>query len=116
VANTLAAKTTPSLLALMGSIDWLTTIIGIAYFGAVESNPFIATLASTNLVAFTVLKLGTAFLVAFLFYQAERTMREAQDDRNGNFKGRFYVLRGLQAASLIALLYAVLNNLAVILL
>lgn len=116
MANTLAAKTTPSLLALMGSIDWLTTVIGIAYFGAIEGNPFIVTLASTNLVAFTVLKLGTAFLVAFLFYQVERIVREAKDEENGKRKGRLRLLRGAQLTALIALLYAVLNNIAVILL
>jgi len=112
----LAAKTTPSLLALAGSIDWLTTVIGITYFGAVEGNPVIATLANTNLAAFTILKLGTAFLVAFIFYQAERTMRESQVGRNGNSKGRLCLLRGVQLIALIALLYAVLNNIAVILL
>ena len=110
-----AAETTPSLLALAGSIDWLTTVIGITYFGAVEGNPVIATLANTNLAAFTILKLGTAFLVAFVFYQAERKMREAQENKNGRLKPKMYLLRGVQSTALIALLYAVLNNIAIIL-
>jgi hypothetical protein len=36
------------LLALMGSMDCFTTVIGILYFGAVELNPFIAGVISTN--------------------------------------------------------------------
>lgn len=110
----LPAKTAPSLLALMGSIDWLTTIVGIGYFGAVESNPFIAELANTNLLAFTVVKLGTALCVAFLFYRAERNLRKAPQDKNQDFKGRFRLLHCAQAISIAVLLAVVLNNVLIV--
>ena len=98
----------------MGSIDWLTTVIGIAYFGAVEGNPFIAALANTNLPAFTVLKLGTAFFVAFLFYQVEKTLVNTGDEKRNNSKGRFYLLRSVQAAAVVVLMVAAINNILMI--
>ena len=103
-------RTAPSLLVLMGSMDWLTTIVGIAYFGAVEGNPFLAEVARTNLLAFTAIKLGTAFFAAFLFYQAEKTLNKAQDHESKNFTRVRYLLKGAYVASLIFLLVAVLNN------
>jgi len=99
---------------MIGSIDWLTTVIGIAYFRAVEGNPFIASLANTNLLAFTVVKLGTAFFVALLFYQVEKILGKSQDEGTKISKGRAWLLRGLQAASAIVLVAAVINNISVI--
>ena len=108
----LTAKAAPTLLVMMGSIDLLTTIVGITYFGAIESNPFIASLANTNLPAFTVMKLGAAFLVAFLFYQIEKTLSKAKEEKNS--KVRFYLLRTFQAASLVVLMGAAINNISII--
>jgi Domain of unknown function (DUF5658) len=66
----LRVRTVPSFgFILMGSIDWLTTIIGIFYFGVVEANPFIANIASTSLPAFTTVKLATTIVVGLLFYR-----------------------------------------------
>src|SRR3990170_7498498 len=74
-ANVLRIRAVPSLaFILIGSIDWLTTIIGISYFGAVESNPFMADMTRTSLVTFTAVKLTTTVLVALLFYNAEKTL------------------------------------------
>ena len=106
----LRLKPAPSLLVLMGSMDWLTTIVGIVYFGAVEGNPFLADIARTNLAAFTAIKLGTAFFVAFLFYQAEKTLNRAQDKESKNFIRVRYLLKGAYMTSIIFLLAAVLNN------
>jgi hypothetical protein len=57
-------------LILMGSIDWLTTIVGVVFFGAVEINPLFAVLTQTNLVAFSVVKLLTVVSVGISFYKA----------------------------------------------
>jgi hypothetical protein len=104
-------KAAPSLLVLMGSMDWLTTLVGILYFGAVESNPFLSEIARTNLPAFTAIKLGTAFFTAFLFYQAEKTLDRAPNKHSRAFVGVRYLLRGAYIASIIFLFVAVLNNL-----
>ena len=53
----------------MGSIDWLTTVVGIVCFGAVEVNPLFAALTQMNLLAFSVAKLLTVVLIGGLFYK-----------------------------------------------
>jgi len=103
-------RTAPSLLVLMESLDWLTTIIGITYFGAVEANPFIAGLARTNLYAFTFMKLGTAFFVGFLFYQADKTLNRASIQGSRTTKLVRFLLKATYLAALAFLLFAVLNN------
>jgi hypothetical protein len=94
----------------MGSLDWLTTVVGIAYFGAVEGNPFLSKLATTNLPGFTALKLGVAFLVGILFYLGDKLLNHAENQ--GSKPTRFVrlTLRFAYAASLVFLFFAVLNN------
>ncbi len=93
----------------MGSLDWLTTTIGILYFGAVESNPMMAAIANTNIPVFTVVKLSATMAAGLMFYQAEKIWGKTQDDSKSNrFVG--YLLRGAYVASTVFLLMVVLNN------
>ena len=46
------------LLVLMGSIDCLTTVIGVMYSGAVELNPFMAGVVNTGIGAFLAIKIA----------------------------------------------------------
>jgi hypothetical protein len=94
----------------MGSLDWLTTVVGIVWFGALESNPILAPLSTTNLPAFTAIKLGTAVFVGLLFLQAEKISAKTaeQDGETGN-RARI-ILKIAYAASLVFLVIAVLNN------
>jgi len=108
--NRMQTKIASSLLVLMGSLDWLTTIVGIIYFEAVEGNPFLAGLASTNLPVFTAIKLGTAFFVGFLFYQADKTLKQMENKSSKGFVLTRYVLKGAYLASLIILFFAIINN------
>jgi hypothetical protein len=103
-------KTAPGLLVLMGSLDWLTTIIGIVWFGAVEGNPFLAGLAITNLPAFTVIKLGTAVFIGFLFYQADKTLNSAANQGSKAAKRVRLLLKAAYSVSLVFLMFAVLSN------
>ena len=98
----------------MGSIDWLTTIIGIAYFGAVEGNPFLAEIARTSLPAFTAIKLFTTIIVGLLFYKAEKTLLGTPDKDSRSFQCTRIILRGAYIAATVFLLIAVLNNLIVV--
>lgn len=93
----------------MGSLDWLTTMIGILYFGAVEGNPFLSALTETNLLAFTAIKLGTVFFVGLLFYQAEKLTRAENQDSHVA-KWMHLILKSAYIASLAFLVFAVLNN------
>ena len=98
----------------MGSMDWLTTIIGIVYFGAVESNPFMAGLTSASLVTFTAVKLTTTVFVALLFYKAEKNLLVAPDKTSRSFKLTRIVLRSAYIIATTLLLAAVANTLLVV--
>jgi len=111
----LRIKTVPCLsFVLMGSMDWLTTIIGIVYFGAVEGNPFLAEITRTSLPAFTAIKLSTTIIVALLFYKAEKTLLTTQDKNSSSFQWARITLRGVYIVATVFLLIAVLNNLIVV--
>jgi hypothetical protein len=111
----LRIRAVPSLsLILMGSMDWLTTIIGIAYFGAVEGNPFLADITQTSLLMFTVIKLSTTVMVGLLFYKAEKTLLGSADKSTWSFKCARIILRVAYIAATVLLLSAVLNNLIVV--
>ncbi len=110
----LTLRAVPSLaLVLAGSLDWLTTIIGIACFGAVESNPFIAGIAGASLLTFTVVKLAATLFTGLLFYQGEKLMLRAQDQRSWSFRCTHITLRIVCIAATVFLLFAVVNNLLV---
>jgi hypothetical protein len=98
----------------MGSMDWLTTIIGIVYFGAVESNPFMAGLTSTSLVTFTAVKLATTVFVALLFYKAEKVLLVAPNKASRSFMLTRVILRASYVIVTALLLAAVVNNLLVV--
>jgi hypothetical protein len=114
-ANILRIRAVPSLsLVLMGSMDWLTTIIGIVYFGAVEGNPFLADIVRTSLPAFTAIKLSTTVIVGLMFYKAEKTLLRTQDKSTTSFRYARIMLRGAYIIATTLLLAAVLNNLFVV--
>ncbi len=95
-------------------MDWLTTIIGIAYFGAVEGNPFLADITRTSLVTFTAIKLATTILVGLLFHKAEKKLFSTQDRNTRSFKSARITLRVAYVIATMLLLMAVLNNLIVV--
>ena len=95
-----------SVLILMGSIDWLTSIVGIMCFGAVEVNPVFAAFTQMNILAFSVVKLLTVVLIGVLFYKAG-LFKEASSGCS-SFSGR--VLDSGYFASLALLSFVVTNN------
>jgi hypothetical protein len=111
----LRVRAIPSLtLVLMGYVDWLTTIIGIFYFGAVEINPFFAELTRTNLVAFTAVKLTSTIFVSLLYYLGERMLFRLKDKNSKSYLCARITLRGGYVIITVILLSAILNNLIVI--
>jgi Domain of unknown function (DUF5658) len=110
----LRIRAVPSLaFILIGAMDWLTTIIGVSYFGAVESNPFMADITRTSLLTFTAVKLTTTVLVALLFYNAEKTLLGVRDKSSRSFMLTRITLRAAYVVATMLLLAAVLNNLIV---
>jgi hypothetical protein len=111
----LHVRTYPTLLlALMGSIDCLTTVIGILYFGAIELNPFIAGVVSTNLPAFVILKLTTTVSVCLIFVQTEKILMNNKDKTSRSFSATQKLLKVASAGIIVFLVVVVVNNIWVL--
>ena len=111
----LRVRAVPSLsLVLIGSMDWLTTIIGIVYFGAVEGNPFLADITQSSLPVFTAIKLSTTIMIGLMFYTAEKTLLRTPDKNTLSFKCARIILRAAYVVATALLVIAVINNLLVV--
>jgi|YelNatPaOPRAMG01_1025707.scaffolds.fasta_scaffold01073_28 hypothetical protein len=111
----LRVKSVPSLgLMLAGSMDCLTTLVGLSFFGAVECNPFIAGLANTNLVAFTLVKLAATVAAGFAFHAADKMLSKTRENRSNASMRIRYLLRGTYFAATGFLFLAVINNVVAI--
>ena len=96
-----------------GSLDWLTTTIGIAYFGAVEGNPFMAQVISNSLFTYTAIKLFTTIIVGLIFYKAEKILRTVEDKKSKAYNLTHIGLRVSYITATAVLLIAVINNIFV---
>jgi hypothetical protein len=106
----------PSLfLILMGSMDCLTTVIGVFYFGSVELNPLIASLVNSNIGAFVVLKLSVTVVAALVLIFAERTLSKLPDHKSKSFLNAQKVLKIAYIGIVLFLVIVVTNNILVIL-
>jgi len=109
-------RSVPSpVMVLSGTMDWLTTIIGIFFFGAVESNPFMAGFTGNGLFTFTVVKLSITFVVAFLFHKADRALLTDMNKKSRSFAFSRIILKGAYIMSTALLIAAVVNNVTVLL-
>lgn len=102
------------LLALMGSMDCFTTVIGILYFGAVECNPLIAGIVSSNLAAFVAVKLTTTAFVCIIFIQTEKILMHAKDKTGKEYSRMQKLLKATHAGIIAFLFIVVANNLLVL--
>lgn len=59
-----------SMLIMIGLMDWLTTVVGITFFGATEANPLLAGLANSNMIVMSVIKLAAVTATGLAFYKA----------------------------------------------
>ncbi len=111
----LRVKAFPSLLVvLIGSLDCLTTVIGILYFGAVECNPFLSGMVSTNLPAFVLLKSVTTVFVGLIFYQADKILAQVPNKTNRTFLCTRYLLTAAYLSVIVFLGIVVANNILVL--
>ena len=102
------------LLALMGSMDCLTTVIGVLYFGAIESNPLIAGVASYSLPAFVVLKMTATVFSCLIFIQAEKILMQSKDKSSSSISRTQTLLKVARGAVVAFLFVVVANNVLVL--
>jgi hypothetical protein len=103
------------ILILMGSIDCLTTVIGVLYFGAAELNPLMTGIVSTNIVAFSVLKISATFLIGFTYILAKRTLNRALNKESKSFRYSNIFMKLAYAGLIIFLFMVIMNNLLILL-
>jgi hypothetical protein len=103
------------ILVLMGSIDCLTTAIGVLYFGAVELNPFISGIVSTNILAFLVLKISSTLCIASTYILANKTLNKTKNKESKSFRFSRRLIKVAYAGLVIFLIVTILNNLIVLL-
>ena len=93
-------------LILIGTLDWLTTVVGILFFGATETNPLMANLTQSNMLLFSAAKLLAIVLTGLLFYKAEAKAKLT--GKISPFAKKF--LNVGYATCILALAAVVLNN------
>jgi membrane protein DedA with SNARE-associated domain len=113
---TLKSDVIPSfVLVLMGSLDCLTTVIGVLYYGAVELNPFMAGIVSTNILAFMAVKMCATFLIGFTYILATRTLKKTKNKETKSYKCSNSLLKIAYAGLVMFLIVVVVNNLTILL-
>ena len=112
---TIKADVFPSfLIILLGSIDCITTVIGVTYFGAAELNPFMTGIVSTSIVAFFAVKIFATFLIGFTYILAKRTLNKSVDKDTKTFKYSNRFMKVAFAGITIFLIITVINNLTIL--
>ena len=95
-------------------MDCITTVIGILYFGAVELNPFLSSVLSTNIEAFVILKVATTIFVCLTLVQARRVLLKSSDQTSVAFVRAKKLVKVATAGVLVFLFLVVANNLIVL--
>jgi len=90
----------------MDTLDWVTTVTGTLWFGAVEVNSLFAGSTQTNILFFSVVKLTVVVLAGCLFYKADKIAEVIKS--NWHLGKR--VLEARYAVALVALTVAGTNN------
>lgn len=102
------------LLVLIGTLDCLTTVVGVSYFGAVELNPFISGVVKTSLPTFVILKLATTILVCVIFLQTEKILMKTSNKTTKSFNFTQKLLKLSHVGIIIFLSIVVTNNFIVL--
>jgi hypothetical protein len=102
------------ILVLMGSIDCITTVIGVLYFGAVELNPVLAGVVG-NIPLFMVLKLSATFCIGGTYILAKKILNSASDKTTRSFRVSNIAMKAVYAGLVIFLVTVVVNNFTVLL-
>ncbi len=100
---------------LLGSIDALTTVIGVLYSGAVELNPFLTGIVSMNIGAFLAIKISATFLIGITYILAKKTLNKTMDKSTKTFKCSTWLMKVAYAGLTLFLVATVINNLIILL-
>jgi hypothetical protein len=103
------------LIVLVGLMDCLTTVLGVQYFGAAESNPFMATMVSANIGAFLTVKIAATMLIALTYVLANRALLGTSNKASKLFKYSCRTVELAYGGIIVFLAVTVTNNLLILL-
>ena len=103
------------ILVLLGSLDCLTTAVGVLYFGAAEWNPFMRSILSTSIAAFLVLKISATLLIGSTYVLAKRTLNKSPNKESQAFKISNKLMDVTYIGLIVFLVVVVVNNIVIIL-
>ena len=103
------------LIILLGSIDAITTVIGVLYFGAAELNPLMNGIVNTSILAFLALKITATFLIGFTYILAKRTLNKTIDKESRTFRYSNRLMKVAYLGLIVFLVIVVANNLTILL-
>ena len=102
-------------LILLGTIDCVTTVIGVLYRGAVELNPFMTGIVSTNIAGFVALKLLATFLLGFTYLFAKMVLSKTQSKDTRTFRYSQNIMKLAYLGLTFFFIMVVANNFMVLL-
>jgi hypothetical protein len=102
-------------LILMGSIDCLTTVIGVLYHGATELNPFMTGIVNSNIGDFLVVKVAATIFTAFTYILANRILMKTQNKSTKAFKYSLKLINIAYVGIIMFLGIVVANNFLILL-
>jgi hypothetical protein len=100
---------------LLGSVDCLTTVVGVLCSRAVELNPIMASIIGVNMMAFLALKISATFFTGFTYVLAKRTLNKTVDKSTKAFRYSRRLIKGVYAGLMVFLIATVINNLTMLL-
>ena len=98
----------------MGTLDCVTTVIGVLYSGAVELNPFMAGIVSSSIGAFVFVKIAATIMIALTYVFARQVLMRMPDKNGRAFHYSFKFLTFAYAGIVFCLFLAIANNLLVL--
>ena len=111
----LRKEVVPSLLImLMGTLDCVTTVMGVVYSGDKELNPVLAGVVSSDVGAFLAVKIGVTVLMAFTYVFARKLLMRLPNVNGRNLSFSFKILASAYGGIIAFLALAVANNLLIL--
>ena len=106
----------PSLLIiLLGTLDCITTVIGVGYSGAKELNPFMVAIVSSNLQMFLFIKLFATIFVATTYLVSRHILMQMPIKTGKSYSYSLKILQFVYVGLIAFLAIVVINNLIILL-
>jgi hypothetical protein len=98
----------------MGTMDCVTTVLGVSFFGATEANPILVGVVNSNTAIFTILKLTATFCIAGTYIFAKRTLDRTVNQNTPSYRYSNLFVKAAYAGIVLFMLAVLINNLFIL--